>query len=85
VDELLGDQQFHAAGGLVDVPSEDGSWTMLATPADFDVHRSAPRFRAPLLGEHTHEVLAELGKSEEEISALVASSATPGSGDGPAS
>ena len=47
VDELLGDQQFHAAGGLVDVPSEEGAWTMLATPADFDVHRSTPRFRAP--------------------------------------
>ena len=72
VDELLGDQQFHAAGGLVEVPSEDGAWTMLATPADFDVHRSAPRYRAPLLGEHTHEVLAELGKSEEDMAALVA-------------
>ncbi len=77
VDELLGDQQFHAAGGLVEVPSEDGAWTMLATPADFDVHRSAPRYRAPLLGEHTHEVLAELGKSEEEMAALAASGATP--------
>jgi crotonobetainyl-CoA:carnitine CoA-transferase CaiB-like acyl-CoA transferase len=60
VDELLGDQQFHAAGGLVDVPSEDGSWTMLATPADFAVHRWAPRYRAPLLGEHTDDILGEL-------------------------
>ena len=77
VDELLGDQQFHAAGGLVDVPSEDGSWAMLATPADFDVHRSAPRFRAPHLGEHTHDLLSELGKSEEEISALADSGAAP--------
>ena len=85
VDELLGDQQFHAAGGLVEVPSEDGAWTMLATPADFDVHRSAPRYRAPLLGEHTHEVLAELGKSEEDMAALVASGATPPVDDGPAS
>jgi crotonobetainyl-CoA:carnitine CoA-transferase CaiB-like acyl-CoA transferase len=85
VDELLGDQQFHAAGGLVEVPSEDGAWTMLATPADFDVHRSAPRYRAPLLGEHTHEVLAELGKSEEDMAALVASGATPPVDGGPAS
>jgi crotonobetainyl-CoA:carnitine CoA-transferase CaiB-like acyl-CoA transferase len=85
VDELLGDQQFHAAGGLVDVPSEDGSWTMLATPADFDVHPGTPRFRAPHLGEHTHEVLAELGKSEEEISALAASGVTGADGDEPAS
>ena len=85
VDELLGDQQFHAAGGLVEVPSEDGAWTMLATPADFDVHRSAPRYRAPLLGEHTHELLAELGKSEEDMAALAASGATPPVGDGQAS
>jgi len=77
VDELLGDQQFHAAGGLVEVPSEDGAWTMLATPADFDVHRSAPRYRAPLLGEHTRQVLAELGKSEDEVAALRQSGATP--------
>jgi crotonobetainyl-CoA:carnitine CoA-transferase CaiB-like acyl-CoA transferase len=69
----------------VEVPSEDGSWTMLATPADFDVHRSVPRFRAPHLGEHTHDVLAELGKSEEEISALAASGATPAVGDASAS
>jgi crotonobetainyl-CoA:carnitine CoA-transferase CaiB-like acyl-CoA transferase len=66
VDELLADQQFHAAGGLVEVPSEDGSWTMLATPADFDTHRWAPRFRAPLLGEHTSEILAELGVARAE-------------------
>jgi crotonobetainyl-CoA:carnitine CoA-transferase CaiB-like acyl-CoA transferase len=85
VDELLGDQQFHAAGGLVDVPSEEGAWTMLATPADFDVHRSTPRFRAPHLGEHTHEVLAELGKSEGEISALAACGAAPAYASGPAS
>ena len=67
------------------MPAEDGAWTMLATPADFEVHPSAPRFRAPHLGEHTHEVLAELGKSEEEIRALAASGATPAAaGAGPA-
>jgi crotonobetainyl-CoA:carnitine CoA-transferase CaiB-like acyl-CoA transferase len=85
VDELLADQQFHDAGGLVEVPSEDGAWTMLATPADFDLHRGAPRFRAPLLGEHTHELLVELGKSDQEITALIASGATPAVEDsGPA-
>jgi crotonobetainyl-CoA:carnitine CoA-transferase CaiB-like acyl-CoA transferase len=76
VDELLIDPQFVAAGGLVDVPSDEGPWTMLATPADFDRHRAAPRFRAPELGEHTHEVLAELGRSEAEIAAIDATGTT---------
>jgi crotonobetainyl-CoA:carnitine CoA-transferase CaiB-like acyl-CoA transferase len=51
-------------------------WTMLATPADFEAHRAGPRFRAPELGEHTHEVLAELGRSDAEIAALEASGIT---------
>lgn len=72
VDELLEDSQFRAGGGLVEVPDPQGGWTMLATPADFEQHRWAPRSRAPELGEHTASVLTELGKSEEEISALTA-------------
>jgi crotonobetainyl-CoA:carnitine CoA-transferase CaiB-like acyl-CoA transferase len=76
VDELLNDPQFHAAGGLVDVLFDEGSWTMLATPADFEVHRAGPRCRAPELGEHTYEVLAELGRSDAEIAALEASGTT---------
>jgi crotonobetainyl-CoA:carnitine CoA-transferase CaiB-like acyl-CoA transferase len=73
VDELLIDPQFRAAGGLVEVPSDEGTWTMLATPADFESHHAGPRFRAPELGEHTHEVLAELGRSDAEIAAFDAS------------
>jgi crotonobetainyl-CoA:carnitine CoA-transferase CaiB-like acyl-CoA transferase len=73
VDELLVDPQFHAAGGLVDVPSDEGTWTMLATPADFEDHRAGPRFRAPELGEHTHEVLTELGRPDAEIATFNAS------------
>jgi crotonobetainyl-CoA:carnitine CoA-transferase CaiB-like acyl-CoA transferase len=60
IDELLADPQFHAAGGLVDVPDDDGTTPMLATPADFAVHVARPRRRAPELGEHTEEVLAEI-------------------------
>ncbi len=60
VDDLLADPQFHAAGGVVDVPDEEGSMTMVATPADFHGTPAGPRFRAPKLGEHTEEVLAEL-------------------------
>jgi crotonobetainyl-CoA:carnitine CoA-transferase CaiB-like acyl-CoA transferase len=65
IDDLIADPQFHAAGGVVDVPDGDGfTTTMLATPADFTVHASAPRSRAPELGQHTKEILAELGHEE---------------------
>ena len=75
IDELLGDQQFVGAGGLVEVPDESGSMTMLATPADFAAHPAAPRFRAPRLGEHSVEVLEGLGLTGEQIEDLVRAAA----------
>jgi len=59
IDDLLADEQFHAAGALVHVPDDEGTVPMLATPADFHGTPCAPRFRAPRLGEHTHEVLGD--------------------------
>jgi crotonobetainyl-CoA:carnitine CoA-transferase CaiB-like acyl-CoA transferase len=44
---------------------------MLATPADFDGRPPSPRWRAPRLGEHTREVLAELDLDDAAIDALV--------------
>ena len=45
---------------------------MLATPADFDGRPPVPRWRAPRLGEHTREVLAELDLDAAAIDALIA-------------
>ncbi|WP_099245271.1 CaiB/BaiF CoA-transferase family protein [Mycobacterium sp. shizuoka-1] len=59
MEDVLGDEQFHAAGGLVDVP--DGG-PMIATPADFHGTPWAPRSAAPALGEHTEQILAELAE-----------------------
>jgi crotonobetainyl-CoA:carnitine CoA-transferase CaiB-like acyl-CoA transferase len=73
VDDLLADEQFHASGGLVDVPDGLGETTMLATPADFHGTPWRPRALAPELGEHTGDVLRELGRSEADIARLAAS------------
>ena len=70
VEDLLSDAQFLAAGGLVEVPDEQGTLTMLATPADFEAQPATPRFRAPRLGEHTREVLEGLGYDESQIAKL---------------
>lgn len=75
VDELVGDNQFAAGGGLVEVPDESGTMTMVATPADFTAHPAGPRFRAPRLGEHTRQVLGEEGFAVAEIDQLVAAGA----------
>ena len=65
VEDVIADDQFHAAGGIVDVPcggSPDSSIPMVATPADFHGTPWAPRSTAPELGEHTAEILAELNE-----------------------
>jgi crotonobetainyl-CoA:carnitine CoA-transferase CaiB-like acyl-CoA transferase len=63
VEDVVADAQFHAAGGMVDVPDTQlgkGTVPMIATPVDFHGTPWAARSTAPRLGEHTDEVLAEL-------------------------
>ena len=60
IEDVVADEQFHAAGGIVDVPDGQASIAMVATPADFHGTPWAPRSVAPQLGQHTDEVLAEL-------------------------
>ncbi|BBX64542.1 alpha-methylacyl-CoA racemase [Mycobacterium saskatchewanense] len=64
VEDVIADEQFHAAGGLVDVPVDvpdgEAGVPMVATPADFHGTPWVPRSAAPRLGQHTNEILAEL-------------------------
>jgi crotonobetainyl-CoA:carnitine CoA-transferase CaiB-like acyl-CoA transferase len=69
-EDIVNDPQLRHAGGLVNVPDEYGGTTMIASPADFEGTPWAPRWIAPRLGEHTREVLHELGKSDDDIASL---------------
>jgi crotonobetainyl-CoA:carnitine CoA-transferase CaiB-like acyl-CoA transferase len=60
IEDVVADEQFHAAGGVVYVPDGDGGVPMVSTPADFHGTPWEPRSAAPRLGEHTDEILAEL-------------------------
>ena len=70
IDDVLQDPQVAAAGGFVETP-DGASTTMLpATPVDFGGTPWAPRAMAPEHGEHTEEVLQQIGRSAADIAAL---------------
>lgn len=77
-EEVVSDPQAVAAGAFVDVPTSDGgSARMVATPVDFSRTRWQPRAPAPELGQHTEEVLLELGYDWEAIARLKAGEVIP--------
>jgi formyl-CoA transferase len=65
--ELLHDKSLRASGSIVEVPhKERGSYFTVGSPIKFS--DTKPTVTAsPLLGEHTDEVLAQLGFSDEQI------------------
>lgn len=63
VADFLADPQIEHAGVLVDVPERQGTVREINSPVDFHGTPSAPSRGAPLHGEHTAEVLAELGRT----------------------
>ena len=67
--KLLTDPQLVANGYVQEVEAADGSaFRLVGAPVQFD-ERPAPLRRAPEPGEHTEEVLLELGLSWDEIAA----------------
>ncbi len=69
-EEVLADPQVHAGGGFVDVPDAGGTTTMINSPVDYLGTPATPRAMPPELGEHTEEVLTELGRDPTEIARL---------------
>ena len=76
-DQVVDDPQAIACGAFVDVPVPEGSSRMVASPVDFSEGGSQPRSAVPELGQHTEEILLELGYNREAISRLKEKGAIP--------
>jgi crotonobetainyl-CoA:carnitine CoA-transferase CaiB-like acyl-CoA transferase len=69
--EVAADPQVMASGAIVQVEDgQGGTFPSPASPARFPGADQAVRPRSPTLGEHTREVLGEIGYSEREIEAI---------------
>jgi crotonobetainyl-CoA:carnitine CoA-transferase CaiB-like acyl-CoA transferase len=74
--EVAADPQVLASGALVQVEDgEGGTYPSPAAPMRFPGADVAVRPRSPTLGEHTRQVLAELGYGAGEIEAMYESGA----------
>ena len=62
IDDVLADPQTAAAGALVEVAELGGTIPEVASPVDFHGSPCASPGPAPLLGEHTDQILAELAR-----------------------
>ncbi|ODT85613.1 MAG: fatty acid-CoA racemase [Phenylobacterium sp. SCN 70-31] len=70
--DVANDPQIEAAGCFIEIEDgQGGSYRSVAAPARFPGADQTHRPRAPRLGEHTREVLAELGYGEAEIDGIV--------------
>lgn len=70
-EQLFEDPHLRATGGLAPLTLPDGRTTEVPLlPLTLDGHRPGVRAQPPRVGEHTHELLAELGYDAAEMDAL---------------
>lgn len=69
--DILADESLRKLGMIVEVPHKQrGSYWTVGCPVKFSEIEAPVITGSPLLGEHTDEVLAEVGYSAEEIAAM---------------
>lgn len=72
-EDLFDDPHLNQSGGLVDVTLPDGRVTRLpALPIELNGHRPPVRRGVPRPGEHSRELMEELGYAPDDIDQLVA-------------
>ncbi|MDA5192893.1 CoA transferase [Alphaproteobacteria bacterium LMG 31809] len=75
-EELFEDKHLNESGGLVDLTIPGGAKTKLpALPISMDGARFGSTLDVPHIGEHSREMLVELGLDEAEIERLLAAGA----------
>jgi crotonobetainyl-CoA:carnitine CoA-transferase CaiB-like acyl-CoA transferase len=77
VNDVIADPVSREAGVFQQIEGPGGPVEIVATPGDFSDTPSAPRGLAPELGQHTEEVLLELGYDWDAIIALKEGGAIP--------